>query len=269
MKKLFCLLTTGLVCMSSFSQSLQLKKGMKLQVETSTATSTTVDMGGQQIETNTSSVRTQIIGVKDKTPEGYTISDSLGKMTMSMEGMGQSMTFDSDKKEDTESPIGQKFKEALGKTKVKQLDNKGKLVESKQDAGSESDDLTEMFNDNTKMGFYLVIPEGKKTGDTWAESMNREGMKGDNNYTVKSLTGNVAVIGLNGTQDIDKTITQQGMDIKVKSNMKVTGELTVDAATGIVKQSNLTINGAGTSEVMGQTMPTNTQVTMTTKVKEL
>ena len=57
------------------------------------------------------------------------------------------------------------------------------------------------------------------------------------------------------------------MEVNVSMDAKLSGESVVDISTGIVKQKTLNMDGTGTAEMMGQSIPMTTKVTSTTTVK--
>ena len=81
--------------------------------------------------------------------------------------------------------------------------------------------------------------------------------------------GNDAILTLSGTQSTNKKIEQQGMEVNVTMESKLSGESTVDLTTGIVKQKSLVMDGAGNADAMGQAIPITTKITSNTIVKNL
>ena len=116
---------------------------------------------------------------------------------------------------------------------------------------------------------FEVVPAGKKAGDTWSDSVIIEGIKTYRNYTIKQITGNIATVLLSGSQVTKKKMEQQGMEITVNMEAKLSGEGMVDINTGLLQQRTMVMEGIGSAEVMGQSIPVTTKVTTTTTVKKI
>jgi len=116
---------------------------------------------------------------------------------------------------------------------------------------------------------FDVIPKGKKVGDSWSDSSVTDDMKIYRSYTIKEMNGNEATVTLTGKQVTKKKVEQQGMEINVNMEGKLSGEGIVDMSTGLVKQRTTVMDGVGTAEIMGQSMPVTTKVTTITTVKTI
>jgi hypothetical protein len=86
---------------------------------------------------------------------------------------------------------------------------------------------------------------------------------------LKSINGNNATILLTGKQMISKKMEQQGMEINVKMVANLSGEGVVDINTGLLQQRTTVMNGTGSAEVMGQSIPMTSKITTTTSVKKI
>jgi hypothetical protein len=90
-----------------------------------------------------------------------------------------------------------------------------------------------------------------------------------NYYTLKSVNGNNATIQLTGKQMISKKMDQQGMEINVKMESILSGEGIVEMTTGLLQQRKTVLDGTGTAELMGQSIPMTSKITTTTTVKKI
>src|SRR6478609_9322017 len=107
---LFVATMTSAVITGSYAQKIAITKGQKL--ETQTVTKTTMEVMGQNIDNETNMVNT--VEVKDVTGDGYLFSNTINRMVIKGNAMGQEMSFDSDKKEDMDGQIGQTLKGHIG-----------------------------------------------------------------------------------------------------------------------------------------------------------
>lgn len=258
------------------SGKLSLKKGQKFQIDNNITSVINQEMMGQSIEITIDANMVHQVEVKDKKDTSYVVASTLTKLITNGSAMGQNMSFDSEKKEDLESATGQAMKDQLNVEKEMELNEnadviKGVKVESKAPTGG----MMDMVNSATGAGAdesngakaaFEVMPMGKKLGDTWSDSTITDEIKTYRNYTLKSINGNDATVALTGKQITNKKVEQQGMEVNVTMDGKLTGEGIVDMNTGIVKERTLVMDGIGSAEVMGQSIPVTTKVTTKTTV---
>ena len=258
-----------------------LVKGQKLQIENTVKSLTNMDLMGQSMEMTSDATMIHQVEVKDTKETNYKVASTITKITSSGNAMGQAYTFDSDKKEDLESEIGKVMKGQLNVTHEADFNTLGLVVSEKKAATAEAptgNPMMDMMKSLTGGGsddgggageIFQILPKGKKPGDSWTDSTIAEGSKTYKTYTLKEIKGNDAMLTLSGTQSTNKKIEQQGMEVSVTMESKLTGESTVDLITGIVKQKSLVMDGAGNADAMGQAIPINTKITSYTVVKNL
>jgi Family of unknown function (DUF6263) len=285
MKKLHT--TLGIITMAflaSFNSQgqtnkLVLTKGQKLELSNEVKSKISMEMMGQSMEIISNVNMLQAIEVNEKSDSGYAVSATLKKMKMEGSAMGQNMNYDSEKKEDQDTEIGKNFKNKINAVTESQVNENGKTTSVKKLAteveGAEGGNPMAMMQNmgggnNEEAGAgaaFMVLPAGKKVSDSWSDSSNADGVKVNRTYTVKDVKGSETTVTLKGTQSISKKIENQGMEVNVLMDTKLSGEITVDTTTGLVKQKTITVEGTGTSEVMGQSIPITTVSTTTTIVK--
>ena len=275
-------------CIGSFSANAQtssgklsLTKGQKLQIDNTAKTVTSMEMMGQSMEITSDIVMLKQVEVKDKKDTSYTIVSTITKMTTNGSAMGQTFAYDSDKKEDSASEIARALKGQVNVPQEIEVNYKGNVSGTKKDVAKDADGgnpMMEMMKsmngsgpdgNNPAADAFQVLPSGKKAGDTWNDSTIAEGIKTYRTYTMKALQGNEATVTLTGKQQTNKTVENQGMEVNVTMEAKLSGEAVVDIATGIVKQKTLTVEGTGNADAMGQSIPMTTKVTTVTTVKSL
>ena len=275
------LLSTTLSQAQNNGTKLILTKGQKLQIDNTVKSLTNMDLMGQSMEMTSDATMTHQVEVKDKRETIYTVASTITKITSSGNAMGQAYTFDSDKKEDLESEIGKAMKGQLNVTHEADFNTAGTVISEKKAVSTEAPNSNPMMdmmknltgggnNDGGGAGeIFQVLPMGKKPGDSWTDSSIAEGSKTYKTYTLKEIKGNDAILTLSGTQSTNKKIEQQGMEVNVTMESKLSGESTVDLTTGIVKQKSMVVDGAGNADAMGQAIPITTKITSNTIVKNL
>jgi hypothetical protein len=213
--------------------------------------------------------------VKDVTPSGYRLTATLNKMKLKTKGggMAPAVDFDSDKKEDMNGDIGKSLKDEFNPQDV-EITLAGNHVEAKGDNANEDmkkvmQSIMSGVGDNAIAGNFILIPAGKKVGDTWADSSSQNGIKISNVYTFKQINGNEATVLLNAVSSANKTVEAQGADLLVTMNSNVTTNNIVDLATGIIKEKRTTVEGKGSIGAGGQDMPMTTKLTTVTTIKNL
>jgi hypothetical protein len=278
MKKIFVLVVAAMCSsMALFAQSngsLNLKKGQKYVVENKVTTKSSTEMQGQQMEANIDATTLYNIEVKDAVANNYNLTNTITNLKMNMSQMGQEMTFDSDKKDDLNGPIGTAMKDFINQPKAVVIDKSGKVIGEKKD--EKKDEPTSMMakqlGNFEATGFgadmaFEALPQNAKVGSAWTNKTDVDGISKTTNYTVKSINGKLATIGLEGTLATDTKMEMQGMEITTKTTGTFTGEEIVDITTGVVQSNNLTTDAKGIVGVMGQELPTSSKVVSATTVK--
>ncbi len=265
MKKIYipfiCLLITG----SVFAQSAKIKlsNGQKIMVVNTTEVQASLAMG---MELSSNSVTTNALEVKNSTEKGYTISNALTKIKVNMNMMGQPNNYDSENKEGNNAEMAKIFDERLNKPVDIVIDNTTgialtdkKKVKKDDTEANPADDLLAMFSDNSDdaivSGAFEMIPQGKSAGNSWSDTTNAKDMKTIRTYTLKSVTGNEAVIQINTVTKAVNKLNFQEMEFEIKSETKTTGEIITDINTGLVSKRTTVSDITGSIQMMGQDMP--------------
>lgn len=253
-----------------------LTNGQKISIETSLSMDASLSPG-MDMTNKTSSVNT--LEVKSGNDTSYTITNTLTKIKLDMDMMGQSTSYDSDKKEDQESEVGKSFADKLNKPEDVILNKTtGKTVAEKKKEKKKDDDesnagggLLGMFADNTEdatvTGAFVLVPAGKKIGDTWSDSTIEKDKKMVRVYTLKSITGNEAAIQLDVVMDATNTFEQQGMSMEFTSTTKTKEDIKADITTGQVRSRTSQSDISGSMQVMGQSVPITAKINSSTTYK--
>lgn len=262
-------------------KGISLSQGQKLQLDNTVKTVSTMEMMGQQMEVSAEIAMVRQLVVKEKKQSSYVLSATTTKMTTTGSFMGQAMSYDSDKKEDSDSEMGKVMKDQLNVAKEAELSDQGQVVNAQKDTAQSAsigggNPLMAMMGSmggqdesNGTMDAFQVVPAGAKAGDTWADSTIATDATIRRTYILKELNGNDATVAVAGTQSLNKTMENQGMEVNITLDSKITGDILVDISTGIIKQRTITVEGTGNVDAMGQAIPMTTKATSTSVVKSL
>jgi hypothetical protein len=254
------------------SRKVALTKGQQLEQLNQVDVNITQEVSGQMMEIKMKSTITNLVEVKDQTPNGFAVSNTVKRVLMNMNMMGQDMNFDSDKKEDMEGQMGQAYKDKVGKPRDYSLSKDGIVTEVK---GAEVKAAGEGMMDNMMNGVLadekvgssfnalVNIPvKGIKVGETWSDSTSEGGAKTFTTYTLKELRGDSGIVTLNSDMSISREIEQQGMTMQLDMKGNTIGEYSFDPATGVIRSRKATTKANGTVDVMGQSVPMTMETTM-------
>ena len=278
MKRIYISFVCLAVSVSAFSQaSLKLVNGQKIIIESNTDIQASLTMG---MELTSSSATVNALEVKNSTTNNYNISNALTKMKVNMNMMGQSNSYNSDNKEGNNEEMAKIFDEKMNKQVDVLVDNKTGAASIEKKKVKKADDaedadptagLMKMFADNSDeaivAGAFELVPKGKSIGDSWADSTTDKDTKVVTTYTLKSITGNEAVIQSMIVATGKNKLNFQEMEFEVKSETKTNGEIVTDISTGLVKKRTNVADITGSIQMMGQDMPISAKATTTSIYK--
>ncbi|MBC7508030.1 MAG: hypothetical protein H7320_04665 [Ferruginibacter sp.] len=282
MKKIIVVFLS-VISFSSFSQTpggkIVVKKGQHFVVESSTDGTVKQEMMGQSMEMKISSATKLSAEIKDSKDNKYTITQMVTAMKSSFSGMGQEKTFDSDKKEDMDGEAGAVYKDKFNVPKDVIITNEGKSIAgadtTKKNSKPDDNPMAAIMDlmgggqDNVTTVLFLVIPGGKKAGDTWQDSSVNEGVKMKRTYTLNAIANKEAAVSINAVVDINKTMQVQGMDMNAVMTSKIISTVLVDVLSNIQKENKSTMEIIGTIDVMGQSVPITAKGSSLTSVKAM
>ena len=250
--------------------------GQKITVASSISVEADLSMGMQLNSTSTSE---NLLEAKSSTDKTYTISNTLTKVKVNMNMMGQPTNYDSEKKEGNNPDVAKAFDDKVNKPVDITIDNiTGAVVKDDKNVKEKTGDdentlngLLDMFAENSDdavvSGAFELIPQGKNIGDSWVDSTVSKDMKAVRTYTLKSITGNEALIQLDVITTATNKLDVQGMEMEFKSNTKTTGEIVTDISTGQVKKKDKKSSITGSFQLMGQDVPITAKSSSTTTYK--
>jgi hypothetical protein len=275
-KRIFLsLVVVAMAAVNAGAQKLAVTKGQKL--ETLTTTKMSMEVMGQNIDNESTS--SSNVELKEVSADGYLFANTVKRMTMKGSGMGQDMSFDSDKKEDLEGQVGQVVKDKIGAVQEIQVDRLGKVtaikeaVDSKPAGGMSG--MMSLTGDVAKGQPYplLIQLPGRaiKSGDSWTDSSGTvETIKTITTYIYKGIGADgAAMVSFTGTLAKSGTVEQNGMEIQMDMTEVTKGESSYDAASGLLKTTTSSAEIKGTLGIMGQNAPIVATVVSTIAAKKL
>lgn len=286
MKKLNIVIACLFISAFSFAQPLNsslkstgkiiLSSGQKIIAENSTVIEASLGMG---MELNGTTIASNALDVKNSTASDYTISNTLTKLKVNINMMGQSNNYDSENKGANNEEMAKVFDNTLNSPVDIVIDNNtGSAVSSaKKQKKSDSEesnpaaDMMSMFAANSDDAIvsaaFEMIPQGKKTGESWSDTVKTKEMKTITKYTLNSVTGNEATIQLDILATAVNNLEFQGMEFEIKTETKTKGEIIADITTGLTKKRTAISDISGSFQMMGQDMPISAKVTSTNTYK--
>ena len=269
------LLLMAMALVNADAQKLAVTKGQKQ--ETMTTTKMTMEVMGQNIDNE--SLSTSNVEVKEVNADGYLFANTVKHMTMKGSGMGQEVSFDSDKKEDMDGQVGQAVKDKIGAVQEIQVDKQGKVTAIKEAGNSKPAEglsgIASLTGDLAKGQPYplLIQLPGKavKSGDSWTDSTGTvQTIKTITTYTYNGIGADgAAMVSFTGTLAKSGIVEQNGMEIQMDMTGVTKGESSYDAASGLLKTTTSTAEIKGTLGIMGQNAPITATVVSTVAAKKL
>lgn len=256
MKKLFFLLVLPAFFGTIYGQNkISVTVGQKLHATSSSKNTITQSVMGQDVVIKSDNVlRLEV--VVDSVAPVINLKTTLQSIKMNMDANGQSVNFDSDKKEDLDGMMGKALAPMIGAPFHLYLKPEGGALTDR--AASQLPDLIKASGSEEnflKLGNELLValPASLKQGDSWAEETGgEESNKRHVDYQVVSINGTETVLSFKGTESTSVSKKIQGMDAQVTANSSFSGEMTVNNKTGIILKKKSTTEGKGVTAIMGQ-----------------
>jgi len=297
MKQLFIQLNTAVILLLAFSFHCQgadkytleykLEKGKTYKQHSVSDMNMTMSAMGQDIKMNIQMDIDVKFDVIDQNNDGYNLRMSYQRIKTNMTSPA-AYSIDSDSPENSSDKSSSDFlKSLIGVPIDIQITQQGKVtsvkgVEKLMEKINSVDNpqFKQMFNQqfSEKMiqkmieQFSIYLPDKPVAiNDNWdvATSLSSNGIDIINKMklTLNQTANNVATIGLTGTLSTPEggAVTKiQGMDAKVSVTGTQTGTVQLDMKTGWLVRSEVNQKSTQNIEVMGQTMPQQVEVKVTT-----
>lgn len=248
-------------------------KGLKYLVETSSKTNSKAEAIGQTIENSNDSKITTAYEIASITDKEVTVTSTITKIGMEMSMMGQSMNYDSDSK-DSDGPIAKAFTPIVNKARSITLDHKGIIItQDKLELG-----LAEAAMAGTSLGTEnttdLFIPAliGKELkaamsfDDVVTNKKDKYESRDTGTYKITAVENGIANITYSGTQKITTVLEQMGMQMNSTSNNTINTELQLDVKTGMIISKASVVASVISIDAGGMTIPGTAKSVITIKV---
>ncbi|MBX2930437.1 MAG: hypothetical protein KF781_00665 [Chitinophagaceae bacterium] len=270
MKKITLIVAALFTTTFGFAQTngkIKLEKGKKLMMESEVVTSTLISMMGQSIENKTNTNSTNKIVVEDVIGDTYKITNTPVKIKMTVEAMGETMEYDSEKPNAT-SELSKKLDESLNEPQTMMIDNQGKKISSKEDNAKKGTEDGEEEVDIRHA--FIPIPENIKVGDKFeASDIDKDSNTSSSiKYTVRSIDGDIARLTFTGKIKSEGVTERQGMEVHTNTSGNINGECTVNINSGVIQTLKSKTRMRGNVSVMEQEMPIEIEITNKISIKE-
>ncbi len=278
---LFCLILVSFFAgAQNYKPAVKLSAGKKYTVVNTGEGNMTQEAMGQTMDIPISTSVTSLLEVKNSVSGGYEMSNTNTKFVMSISAMGQDMSYDSDKKEDRDGPMGKELNNLIGKPGLFTINDIGKIIKTEagpedgaKNAGSSNPMLSMMNLSATATGSPLVnlfINDAMlQPGQSFTDSTRSEKTKTSFVYTLTGVKDGIVSFAISGEATATIEQEMQGMQTVTNTTTKSTGEMLVSTATGLLIKKTLINNITGTVEVAGMSIPLTGKMTNTVIVTEV
>lgn len=241
---------------------IDVQRGQKYQVETSSKMNSSAEVMGQTMENSSDTKSATVYEILGAGQDGISLQSTIIKMLVNATMMGQSMSYDSDKK-DNEGPIAEVLSPLVNKVKGIILDNNGTIV--KQDVSEAAAQAAMMgaVTSGNETATELFIPAliGKelKSGDSFSDTSTVKKEKfssaDSGTYKVTAIENGIASISYTGTQVIVTVMEQMGMEMTSNTNNIVKTELQFNTKTGLILAKATVVESTISIDAGGMTIP--------------
>jgi Family of unknown function (DUF6263) len=287
MKKIFIsalalTLTLGLAA-QSYTPAVKLEAGKQYTVTTITKSNMTQEAMGQTMEIPVDATNKATLTIKAASDKGYESTYITDRVQFAANMMGQEMNYDSDKKDDIDSPMGKTMNKLVGKETSFVVNGAGNIIKEtivKPTQEKSEDEGQDMMSGLMSMGlsaastcpaFNLFVNNTElKIGDSFVDSStvnDKDGStKTSTTYVLKEIKEGKSIFALNGQMALTKKMEAQGMEMTTTTSSKSTGDMIVDVATGLLVSKSIVTETTGNIEVSGMTIPITGKTTSTITV---
>jgi hypothetical protein len=296
MKNIFAAIILSALVLTSTAQKYDLKLNLKQGQHYLQSMVMDMDMtesvSGQEINISTKMQFDFKQEVKSITSAGdFVVESQYARIAMTVDGMGQKISYDSDNKDTSGSEIiktytktfssiiGKKFQVTMTpKGKVKEIKGLKEIIAAMKNGSDESTQrILEGTFDEKKLASnfessYHIFPDNPvKVGETWTQQSSVESMFPidiKTVYTLKEVKNGIAKIASSGDMNMKKDdFETNGMKMKIDFTGTYAGTYEMDVNTGMSKRGAVIMPMKGTMEMMGMEVPvtisTNLQTTTT------
>lgn len=237
---------------------------------------------GQAIDFMVNADAQHLFKVSNTTDDNSTLHHSFRHIHFLFDGMGQKISFDSNKEKDMNGMFGKTMKELLEKKYDIIVDTAGKVLMAMPEkitltqADSRMAIVTSMLKDIMDLvqppqkggpSFFKILPDtavGK--GDAWTSSSNSGGSKYQAAYSISDINDSTILVDF-----IENSVTvtkaeMMGSPTTTTMTNKSTGKIILDRATGLLRQKNSETESHGNTEASFGTLPVTSKTKTVIKV---
>ena len=261
------MMLSGIIAVKA--QQVKLPVGKKFQVITEVKGNSVTSVMGQDMEMSNTTTIYLDHELKSVGTNKFSMGMIIKRITANVAMMGQEQSIDSDDEAVRSNPaLAEAFK-SLGKEIDITVDGgkvtmQGEMLEALKTipgATSEGNDIGRVF--------LLLKEEDIKEGYTWISNNASESGTSETNNVIEKVTDKEIQVLANSTVKLSSTMTQNGMEVKQKTEGTVKSTRIYDRATGLMISEISTGDIKGNVEVMGQQMPLTSKTETKTSVKFL
>ena len=266
------LLTVCTTLINAQQTNITVQKGQKYRAESTLKTNSSAEVMGQSMVTtvdNNSITEYEITGIAQNE---LNLQLTITKMQVNASSMGQEMSYDSDKK-DNSGPMADVFGARINKPENMVLDEKGVITKRDENNDDLQGAMMGMNNFNpTSTDLFIPALIGKelKAGESFTDintsKKEKFSSRDSGTYTITAIENGVASVSYSGTQEIVATIEQMGMEMISNSNNTVKTEIQVEVKTGVVIAKATVIESNVSVDVSGMTIPATGKTILTVKI---
>jgi hypothetical protein len=274
---LFVLLLLHLSVFTANAQRIKIdvQKGQKFQVETSTKSKSTAEVMGQSMENELDFRSVTVYEITALDADSFKMRSTVIKITALASGMGNELSYDSDKKDD-QGPFAEMLGKIVNKPYNITINSNGTIL--RQD--TLGFDFTEMmggFSVDNAISTELFIPvlTGKelKTGESYSDIVeikkDKFSSRDSGTYVVTNIRDHIASITYTGTQVITSVMEQMGNEIILSSNNTVKTEIQLEMKTGMMLSKESVVAISLIINTAGMSVPSGGKTTTAIKISRL
>ncbi|MBI5373060.1 MAG: hypothetical protein HZA79_13645 [Sphingobacteriales bacterium] len=261
------------------------RQGQAIEISLQTQTTISQQAMGQAIDFHVDASCKHQYEVTNTTEDNHSLRHSVKRITFSFDGMGQKQAFDSDIPKDLNGQSGKPVKELLEKKYDMIIDPYGKVLLTLPDSfpAAQTDNrmaiISSMMKEvvdivqppqKGKGSFFRVIPEkegGLKTGDSWTESGSAQANTYQTTYVISAVTDSTILLDFTGNAYTVTKAEMMGSETSTTLTHKSTGKITVDRATGLIRQKTTQTESSGSTESSFGNLPLTSKTTSTITVQ--
>ena len=215
--------------------------------------------------------------------ENISLHHRLLQFSFSFDGMGQKRDFDSENKVDMEGDYGNSVRKLLASTYDLSIDPMGKSISVKPEKialPNENKQFTVIMErlrelmsivylpSKGEVNIFHVLPDREVgIGDSWTESRDTETGTSTTVNTLSAITDSTLLIDFKTRADDRLQSEVNGVQVQTALTSFTTGQITLDRATGLLREKEMNIETNGSSEVMGSKLPISEKARITVMVK--